>query len=151
MAGLTLAGAVDDLPRVFGALNHAKDAGTRDHAILVLRNWLGREPGQIKRLHSALVESKKLTEVQARNLIHLLLGFSQDERREPDTYALLLAYLANKNQAVRTLAYWHLVRLAPAGKEIAFDAAAPEEQRQEAIRRWQALIPDGRLPPRRKG
>ena len=150
LAGVTLAGAVDDLPRVFGVLMQSKDAATRDHAVVVLRHWLGREPGQAKKLYTSLVDGKKLTEVQARNLLHLLFGFNEEERGSPDTYAVLLTYLDHKNQAVRTLANWHLVRLAPAGKDIAFDAAAPEEQRRQAVQRWHTLIPDGQLPPRPK-
>ncbi len=150
LVGVTVAGALDDLPRVFSALATSKDPATRDHAILVLRNWLGREPGQGQRLHDTLVASKKLTDVQARNLVHLLVGFSDEERRDPNTYELLLTYLDHKNQAVRALAHWHLVRLAPAGKEIAFDPAAPDDQRRQAVQRWHALIPDGQLPPRPK-
>jgi hypothetical protein len=147
LAGVTLAGAVDDLPRVFGVLMTSKDPATRDHAIVVLRNWLGRQPGQTKKLYTSLLESKKVTEVQARNLLHLLFGFSMAERADPDTYSVLLAYMDHKNQGVRALAHWHLVRLAPAGKDIAFDAAAPEDARRAALQRWQALIPEGKLPP----
>jgi hypothetical protein len=149
LAGVTLAGAVDDLPRLFHVLSESKDAATRDHAVVVLRSWLGREPGQIKKLETTLLDRKKLTEVQVRNLLHLLVGFNDEERRDPDTYMVLLTYLGHKNQAVRTLAHWHLVRLAPTGKDIAFDAAATEQQRQQAIERWHALIPEGKLPPRR--
>jgi hypothetical protein len=149
-AGLTLAGGLDDLPRVFGVLMQSKDAATRDHAILVLRHWLGRAPGQITKLQNTLLERKKVTQVQARNLVHLLLGFDDEERGNPDTYEVLLTYLEHKNQGVRALAHWHLVRLAPAGRDIPFDPAAPEEERQQAVRRWHALIPDGQLPPRPK-
>jgi hypothetical protein len=149
LTGVTLAGAADDLPRLFHVLMESKDAATRDHAVVVLRSWLGREPGQIKRLETTLLNRKKLTEVQVRNLVHLLVGFNEEERRDPDTYMVLLTHLGHKNQAVRTLAHWHLVRLAPAGKDIAFDAAAPEQQRQQAVERWHALIPEGKLPPRR--
>ena len=148
--GVTMAGAVDDLPRLFGVLMTSTDSATRDHAILVLRHWLGREPGQIKKLEAGLLERKKLTEVQVRNLVHLLLGFTKDERKSPDTFTVLLTYLDHKNQAVRALAYWHLARLAPAGKGIGFDAGASEEQRRQASERWHALIPDGQLPPHPK-
>jgi hypothetical protein len=150
LLGVTLAGAVDDLPRVFRVLMQSSDAATRDQAVLVLRHWLGREPGQLGKLETALVARKKLTEVQARSLGQLLVGFNEEERRDPNTYVALLAYLAHKNQAVRTLAYWHLVRLAPAGREISFDPAAPEDQRRQAVTRWHTLIPAGQLPPQAK-
>jgi hypothetical protein len=145
--GVTLAGAVDDLPRVFGVLMYSKDADTRDQAVIVLRHWLGREPGQVKKFEEALIATNKVTPVQARNVLQLFFGFNAEERRDPDTYVLLLHYLAHKNQAIRTLAHWHLVRLAPAGKSIDFDAAGPEAARQSAVERWHALIPEGHLPP----
>jgi len=148
LVGLTIAGGTDDLTRVFATLMNSKDQATRDQAILVLRHWLGREPGQLKKLHAKLLENKKLTEVQARNLMHLLLGFNAQERSDPDTFIVLLGYLDHKNQAVRALAHWHLLRLAPAGKNIPFDPAGPEVERLQAVQRWHALIPDGQLPPK---
>jgi hypothetical protein len=48
---------------------------------------------------------------------------------------------------VRELAHWHLVRLVAQGKDIPYDAAGPEGQRQKAFERWRALIPEGQLPP----
>jgi hypothetical protein len=149
-AGITMAGAVDDLPRLFGVLMTSKDVASRDHAIVALRHWLGREPGQLKKMHTALLATGKVNEVQSRNLMHLLVGFDQEERADPDTYVLLLTYLDYHGQAVRALAHWHLVRLAPAGKDLGFDASAPEEQRRQAVQRWHALIPAGQLPPRPK-
>ena len=148
LLGVTLAGALDDLPRLSAVLMLSQDAATRDQAIVVLRHWLGREPGQVQRLQTVLIENKKLSAVQARNVLHLLFGFDAEERQEPNTYSVLLMYLTHKNQAVRSLAHWHLVRLAPAGKDIPFDAAGSDEQRDKAVRQWQALIPEGQLPPR---
>jgi hypothetical protein len=150
LAGITMAGAVDDLPRIFGVLMTSKDTATRDFAIVALRHWLGREPGQLKKMHAAMLATNNVNDIQARNLIHLLVGFNEEERADPDTYDLLLTYLDYQGQAVRTLAHWHLVRLAPGGKDFGFDAAAPEEQRRQAVQRWHALIPDGQLPPRPK-
>jgi hypothetical protein len=141
-----MAGAMDDLPRVFGVLLNSTHADTHEQAILVVRHWLGRRPGQVKRFEDALLASHKLTPVQARNVLQLFLGFNAEERREPNTYEVLLHYLAHKNQAIRTLAHWHLVRLVPAGKNIDFDAAGPEAARQQAVERWHELIPDGQLP-----
>ena len=59
----------------------------------------------------------------------------------------MIALLKHSKLPVRELARWHLVRLAPAGKKIDFDAAAPEADRQKAYEQWRALIPEGQLPP----
>jgi len=64
------------------------------------------------------------------------------------TYEVLIGLLGHSKVAVREVARWHLVRLAPTGKKINFDAAAPEAQRQKAVEEWRALIPAGQLPPR---
>ena len=40
-----------------------------------------------------------------------------------------------------------LVRLAPAGKDIPYDAGGTEADRAKAQQRWRELIPPGRLPP----
>jgi hypothetical protein len=37
--------------------------------------------------------------------------------------------------------------LVPDGKSIAYDAAAAEGQRLQAIAQWRRLIPEGQLPP----
>jgi hypothetical protein len=43
---------------------------------------------------------------------------------------------------LRELARWHLVRLAPAGKDIPFDAAAAEPERRQAMAAWHKVIED---------
>jgi hypothetical protein len=67
--------------------------------------------------------------------------------KAPETYETLIAYLRHDKQPVRELAKWHLDRLAPAGRSIPFDAAAPPEEREKAYKEWKKLIPDGKLPP----
>jgi hypothetical protein len=47
---------------------------------------------------------------------------------------------------MRELARWHLVRLVHGGNKIAYDAAAPEPQRVQAIAEWRRLVPEGELP-----
>ena len=65
---------------------------------------------------------------------------------KPSTYEALIRLLQHSKLAVRELAHWHLVRLAPAGKEIAYDPAATEEERDKAVKAWKELIPEGQLP-----
>jgi hypothetical protein len=47
---------------------------------------------------------------------------------------------------VRELAHWHLVRLAPIGRDIVFDASASAAVRDKAAKAWKKLIPSGELP-----
>jgi hypothetical protein len=148
LLGVTAAGAVDDLPRVLAGLADPKHADLRDHTVLVLRNWMGRGPGQVEKLQAALKE--QYSKVQANTILRLLFGFTEEERAEPVTYELLIGYLGHSKLAVRELARWHLFRMAPAGRDIAYDAAAPAAERQRAVAAWRALVPEGKLPPEPK-
>ena len=40
----------------------------------------------------------------------------------------------------------HLYRLTPVGKDVAYDPAGPEEERDKAVKAWRDLIPPGQLP-----
>jgi hypothetical protein len=150
VVGVTVAGALDDLPRLIDALADPKHADARDRAVLVLRHWMGREPGQVKKLYTALTEEKKYSKVHARIILELLFGFSEKDRASPTTYQTLIGFLRHSQLPVRELAAWHLFRLAPAGRDIAYDAGGTEAQRQKAYDQWRALVPEGKLPPQPK-
>ena len=62
----------------------------------------------------------------------------------------LTASLEADTQASPTLAYWHLVRLAPAGKDIPYNPTGGKDELQKAAKAWRALIPRGKLPPKPK-
>ncbi len=145
---VTCFGALDDLPNLLEALAAPEQPEARDQAILVLRAWLGRGPEQVEQLFNTLLEEKKLEPVQARNALHLLFGFDANEQKNPETYQVLITLLQHKALPVRELARWHLYRLAPAGKDIPYDAAAAPEARARAQAQWQKLIPQGKLPPK---
>jgi hypothetical protein len=140
-------GALDYLDRVLDALADAKHADVRESAVLALRHWIGRGPGQDLKVYNALTERHKLTPRQAEIVLQLLHSPDEDQRREPALYERLIAGLRSSQLPIRELAYWHLTRLAPAGKKIGYDAAAPEVQRKAAVEQWQKLIPEGKLPP----
>jgi hypothetical protein len=146
--GVTIAGALDDLPHLVGALGDPKHADVRSQAVLVLRHWIGRKPGQVGKLYDFLKGPGGYPAARARTVIQLLFGFSDQDRAQPDTYAVLLDLLSDKSLPVRELARWHLIRLAPAGRVIPYDAAAPAAERQRALKQWRALIPAGQLPGR---
>jgi len=146
-AAVVALGAIDDLPRLMQVLNASTHADARDKAIVVIRHWLGREPGQSIRLYDHLTKTEKYTPTQAKNMLHLFNGIEADKRGQPETYAMLIQVLNHSKMPARELARWHLVRLAPAGSSIAYDAAGGEAQRLEAIEAWRRLIPEGQLPP----
>jgi hypothetical protein len=139
-------GALDDLPRLVDALADAKHPEMRGSAILALRHWIGRGPGQDQRLDRLLVEDKKYSPSQAEILLSLLHSFSDVQRQQRETYEALIAYLQHDKLAIRELARWHLARLASAGKDITYDAAAPATERERAVKKWQALLQEGKLP-----
>jgi hypothetical protein len=144
--GVTALGALDALPQLLVTINDPKHADVGRQSILVLRHWVGREPGQIKKFEKVLIAEKNLSAAKVKSAVSLLLGFDEAERAQGTTYDFLIDCLAHKSVAVGELAHWHLVRLAPAGKSIPFDAAAPAEERQQAVERWRALIPPGQVP-----
>ena len=83
---------------------------------------------------------------QAQTIVHLLIGFDDEERARPATYAMLLSELEHAKPMIRSLAHWHLVRLAPEGKSIAYDPSLVPAQSQAAIAAWRLLIPAGQVP-----
>ncbi len=146
LLAVTAAGALDELGLVFEALNDAKHADARDHAVVVLRHWMGREPGQVAKLADTLAKEAKLSKVQAKTIVQLLFGFSTEDQLKPATYEVLINSLGHKTLAVRQLAYWNLIRLVPEGKTFAYDPAAGAADRKKAVEQWRQLIPEGKLP-----
>jgi hypothetical protein len=146
-AAVTAMGALDELPALLSTLAGSTYPDARERAILVLRHWLGRAPGQTSKLDAALKKAGYST-VQSHDALQLLYGFTPEQKRQAITYDWLIDDLKHARPAIRELAHWHLVRLAPAGKTIAFDALASEAQRERAYDEWRKLIPAGKLPPK---
>lgn len=140
--------ALDDLPHVVDALADPKHPEMRDAAVYGLRHWIGGAPGRDLQLYRVLMEHSKLSAGQAETVMFLL--HSPFIPEQPETYEALMAYMEHGQLAVRELARWHLYRLAPAGDDIKYDAAAPEAERTKAIDQWKKLIPSGKLPPKEK-
>ena len=80
--------------------------------------------------------------------MQLLHGFGDDDLKQPETYEALISYLGSERLSLRELAYWHLRRLVPAGREIAYDPLAPKDKREAGIKAWRRLVPAGELPPK---
>jgi hypothetical protein len=138
-------GALDDLPRLLGALSDPKHVELRDTAVEALRHWIGRRAGQDLELYHFLTKQEKYPPTQAEVVLQLL--HTPFQRDKAETYQTLIEYLRSERLPVRELARWHLYRLAPVGRSIAFDAGASAEERDKAVKKWQELIPEGQLPP----
>jgi hypothetical protein len=144
---MALLGATDDLPRLANLLATPRSRDNWEAAVLILRHWIGREPGQDQRLYRALVAQKRLTPIQAETVLQLLHNFSGDELTQPETYEALIDMLGSDQLAIRGLAQWHLYRLVPAGRKIGFDLLASPEKRAQMVQEWRQLVPAGKLPP----
>ena len=143
-------GALDDLKGLGKALREAKHRDVWDNGVLALRHWTGRAPGQDQILYRRLIEVAQFSPVEAETVLQLLHSYGEDDLARPETYETLIAYLNHKQLAVRGLAYWHLSRLVPAGKEFGYNPLDPPEKRAAAIEKWKKLIPGGQMPPRPK-
>ena len=143
-------GALDDLEGLGKALMEAKHPDVWQNGVLAVRHWLGREPGQDMKLYHLLVEQKKVPPGQAEIILQLLHSFRDTDLAMPETYELLIDYLGHERLAIRGLAHWHLYRLVPAGRDIAYNPLDPKEERDLAQQAWRKLIPAGKLPPRPK-
>lgn len=141
-------GAMDELKRLGTALATTKHGDVWDNGVLVLRHWIGRGPGQDQKLYAALIKEAEYKPVDAEAVLQLLHSFGEAELARPETYEMLIDYLAHDRLAVRGLANWHLVRLVPAGKKIGYDPLTAKEARDKAIAQWRKLVPEGKLPPK---
>jgi hypothetical protein len=148
--GTFAAGAFDQLELLGKALRETKYPDVWDNGVLALRHWIGRAPGQDMILYNALVEKRKYSPVHAETILQLLHSFGDEDLARPELYEALIRYLNHDNLAVRGLAYWHLSRLVPAGKELGYNLMDDKDARTKAIEKWKKLIPDGQVPPKPK-
>ena len=141
-------GATDDLNRLAKELSSAKTLDAWDFGITVVRHWLGRGPEQDQKLYAALISPLHgYSPAQGRVIMQLLLGFDPADAARPETYEVLIEYLGHDKAAIRNLAAWHLVRLVPQGKDIAFQPTWTRDECQPAYKAWKKLVPAGQLPP----
>lgn len=148
---LVTLGATDDLEPLAKALAAARSPEQWDFGITIIRHWLGRCPGHDRKLYDLLVSpAQGYTPVHARIILQLLFGFDSDDLRRAETFEVLIEYLAHDQPPIRNLAAWHLVRLVPQGKSIAFKPNGSKEECEAVYRAWKKLIPPGKFPPEPK-
>lgn len=146
--GVNVILATDQLGLLFKAIAETKNQDVIDNAIIGLRHWVGRMPGQDKKLHEFMMSSRQYTSKQAEIFVDLLHSFSEDELKHPETFEALIDYMESERTGIRGLAHWHLYRLVPKGREFKYDPTDSVEKRKAAIDQWKKLIPKGKLPPR---
>jgi hypothetical protein len=143
-------GATDNLPGMRKVFHDPKQHDMWDTAVIVMRHWIGRGPGQDQRLYQGLMTVGKYTPAHAATVLQLLHSFGEADLARPELYEMLVRYMGHDALGIRGLAHWHLSRLVPEGKDIAFDPLAPKDQREKARAEWKALvekeIADGKLP-----
>jgi hypothetical protein len=139
-------GATDDLRGLGKALAESKHLDIWNNAVIAMRHWLGRGPGQDTKLYNGLIKEGKFRAIDAEAVIQLLHGFTDADLGRPETYETLIDYLRHERLPVRGLAYWHLYRLVPAGRELGYNPLDEKAKRQAAIAKWQKLVPPGQLP-----
>jgi hypothetical protein len=150
--GVIFMGALDDLEGLGEVLTATKYPDTWDRAIVVVRHWLGRCPGQDQILYQRLLDKRRLTPAQAAGVMQLLHSFGDALLSQPELYTTLVKYLDSDALGIRGLSHWHLVRLVPAGKDIDYNPLDPKEKRLKGREQWKKLIDDllakGELPPK---
>jgi hypothetical protein len=111
---------------------------------------LGSAPGNDQKFFRFLVEQKKMPAGHAEIIADLLHSPGKEDRARPELYETLIEYLRHERLGIRELAKWHLYRLVPAGRNIQYDPAGSEAEREGAYKQWKKLIPDGKLPQEAK-
>jgi uncharacterized protein (TIGR03000 family) len=139
--------ATDQLPRLAKALKETDKPDVFDNAVVALRHWIGRAPGQDQVLYQGILDLKVFTPREAQTTLELLHDFGDDDLAHPVTYQLLINLLGSDKRFIRGLAYWHLSRLVPEGKKFAYDPFGPQDARDAAQNKWKEYVPDGKLPP----
>jgi hypothetical protein len=135
-----LLAALDDGERITRVVRGVKDPDVLEAAILALRNWIGRGPGQDLRLYHGLIEQEKVPPARAAALLYYLHTPGPAQLARPEIYQALVGYLDHKEPFVRGLAYWHLYRLVPAGREFGYNPLTSKEAREPAVEKWKQLV-----------
>jgi hypothetical protein len=141
-------GALDDLPRLGKALREAKHLDVWDNGVVALRHWIGRGPGRDQILYKGLIERANFKPRQAEAVMQLLHSFGEEDLARPETYQGLIDFMDHDLLAIRGLAYWHLYRLVPTGRELGYNPLGTKDEREEAINKWRKLVPPGTVPSR---
>jgi hypothetical protein len=149
--------AIDDMNELIDRLDddnlaHALD---RDTTVFALRRWISRSARQGRLLYdedkdknkTGLLLDRKWQTSEAQTLFDLLHDFSDEDRRNPDTYEALAVLLESRRVAVAEIGFWHLRRMALGVDLPPFNAAMAPDDRKRVADAVRELIKKGKLPP----
>jgi hypothetical protein len=147
-------GATDDMAGLRKVFHEPKQHEMWDTAIIVMRHWLGRGPGQDMKLYQRLIDIGHYTPAHAATVMQLLHSPGEADMARPELYEMLVRYMGHDALGIRGLAHWQLYRLVPEGQKIGFNPLAPKEDREKARAEWKKLIDKeiaaGELPRKSK-
>lgn len=139
--GVFAEAAIRHWPGLVDAISDAGRSSVREAAAVGLQAALAADPDGAKEVRRLLMERYRLTGEDADTALRLLRGFTDAEKKRPETIDRLVEALASPAVAVRELAIMNL--LTDVDPESAgnnglsrFDAGGPEENRETAVRAW---------------
>jgi hypothetical protein len=147
LVALHVAQALDVLEHLEQTLNAPPTKDEWDLCVTLLRHWIARQPQHDQLLYDFLLTRQQYAPAEGRIFLQLLLGFSDEDLRQAETYQVLLDYLTHDKAALRNLAAWHLLRLLPEAQRFPYK---PDGSRDDALRtrdQWKQLLPPQTLPP----
>jgi uncharacterized protein (TIGR03000 family) len=147
---ICLLAALDDGPRLVQVLRGVDRPELLDAGILALRHRIGRGPGQDLVLYNELIEHAQMTPAQAATVLNFLHTPGTAERTQRGFLQTLAAYLDHKDPLIRGLAYWHLTRLVPAGRDFGYDPLSSKEARAAALDKWKKLVSKPSTPSKKQ-
>jgi hypothetical protein len=152
-------GAVDRVDRLVDELANKDFIDVRRTAVDTLRRWLSYEWDNDHVVYQVLTDQALYMSLEAADLIRMLHGFSATEAlaSPPVIYDALIGRLNDDKLALRELAglalYVELPRYfsQPVGLDIEYAPNAPEDVRAKAVKAWQKLLKENKLPPKGGG
>ncbi len=144
--------AVDDIRKLFDILGNENPRRglDRDRAIFTLRRWIGRTAESGHLIYDPKTKTgflkDKYSPSECKKILVLLHDFSDSQRREKETFDMLVDCLKSDKIAIRELGYWHLQRFAGPEAPKTFDPAAPAEIRAKGFDDWKKMVDSGKLP-----
>jgi hypothetical protein len=146
LIALQVAQALDDREHLERTLTAPSTQEEWDLCVTLLRHWIARQPDHDQLLYDFLMTQKQYTAAEGRIFLQLLLGFSEEDLNQAETYQVLLDYLTHERATLRNLAAWHLLRLLPEARRFPYKPDGTREDAQRTRERWKQLLPPSALP-----
>jgi hypothetical protein len=140
--------AFDALEILEGVLQKPRTPADWDLSITLLRHWVARSTTHDLRLFDYLTRQRSYSVAEARIIVQLLLGFSDEDLRLAETYQVLLDYVGHEQALIRNLAAWHLLRLVPEVRRFAYQPAGSRDAALRIQEQWRSLLRPESLPLR---